>query len=484
MTRNRIVTILALVYSLFMGSNAWAQLYVNGASIGIEQGVVVQVNTALENRGTLRHSGRLYVTDSLHNGDSLICSSSSANEIHLNGNWINDGDFLSGIGLVNMEGALQRISGSQVSGFYDLNCLGSGSKSLFQNIQILHRLNLSDRELRCNQFEALLMDENQAVLRTSGYASTGYNGRLGIRYQTGLNTFYELPLGYNNTLRPVYVRSTTAGEFMAAVIEGDPTAYNHNRSQLQDSICRVNDQFFHIVHNRNGSTKSFALDAGGLSPGFSKLAHWRGSWIKLPASQTLPVGSPNLGLNNFATGNAEVVSFAVERPYIDAGPDLSAEPGNTIQLSAQGYIPGPASIRWTPGTMLSCTNCPDPVLSPDNPGLYHITIDNGPGCRATDSVRVLMNRSQVYIPNAFTPNGDGTNEQFGPSLYGNETLIVLEIFNRWGQKLHSSDRPWDGKFQGKIVPPGVYTYLYRVRRETGNGLLTYIKGKGTVMVLR
>ena len=90
----------------------------------------------------------------------------------------------------------------------------------------------------------------------------------------------------------------------------------------------------------------------------------------------------------------------------------------------------------------------------------------------------------IYIPNAFTPNGDGIND-----IFKIETLKVfsefhLYIYNRWGEKLFESnnkDLGWDGTFKDKLVPFGIYTYLI-----TGviNGTNEQIKRTGSITVLR
>ena len=92
----------------------------------------------------------------------------------------------------------------------------------------------------------------------------------------------------------------------------------------------------------------------------------------------------------------------------------------------------------------------------------------------------------VYVPNSFTPNGDGFNEFFQVSVYGHLRDFSLYIFDRWGERIFTSDDPsitWDGTYNGEPVPDGVYVWKVRYRATTDRGAV----GKdliGHVTVLR
>jgi gliding motility-associated-like protein len=88
-----------------------------------------------------------------------------------------------------------------------------------------------------------------------------------------------------------------------------------------------------------------------------------------------------------------------------------------------------------------------------------------------------------HIPSSFSPNGDGLNDMFRPTLI-NYQDYTMTIFNRWGEAIFESDKPengWDGTYQGKVVQNGVYLYNIRfIRTETGE----FKNVKGLVHVLR
>ncbi len=112
-----------------------------------------------------------------------------------------------------------------------------------------------------------------------------------------------------------------------------------------------------------------------------------------------------------------------------------------------------------------------------------LMVENTWGCLDTiiKSVEVFTDFN-VYIPNAFTPNGDGLNDQFIPVLRGVKRYDI-QIFNRWGDLIFASNNPtinWDGSFAGKNCEIGVYTYKLVVLNVNGeeeviNGSISLIR---------
>jgi gliding motility-associated-like protein len=119
----------------------------------------------------------------------------------------------------------------------------------------------------------------------------------------------------------------------------------------------------------------------------------------------------------------------------------------------------------------------------DKPGKYHVEIRNR--CSATvDTANLVFIKEDVgaFIPNVFTPNGDGVNDTF--SMYVlNTPAYSLSICNRWGKPVFYSSNPfdeWDGKAGDGEAIPGVYFWFVTATDCRGN-LVTY---KGTVSLLR
>jgi len=103
-------------------------------------------------------------------------------------------------------------------------------------------------------------------------------------------------------------------------------------------------------------------------------------------------------------------------------------------------------------------------------------------------VTVLCDRKRIYIPNAFTPNGDNVNDLFYIMGYGIERIKSIRIYNRWSNlifektNIEANDRlqGWDGLIKGQHAPPGVFTYTAEIICSDGG----IIPVSGTVILIR
>ena len=120
--------------------------------------------------------------------------------------------------------------------------------------------------------------------------------------------------------------------------------------------------------------------------------------------------------------------------------------------------PGSVSYYWEPSDGLSCDNCPATEVEVYWDTRYIVTLDNN-GCQTTDTVWVYVNSEHIlYIPNAFSPNGDGNNDVFYVYAEGVKRT-VWSVFDRWGEIVFTSadiNTGWDGTMKGKKLQPGVF----------------------------
>jgi gliding motility-associated-like protein len=128
-----------------------------------------------------------------------------------------------------------------------------------------------------------------------------------------------------------------------------------------------------------------------------------------------------------------------------------------------------SSFSWDPETTLDDPTSMSPTASPTETTTYNYTVNYGI-CSTTDNVRIsvvdptVSSCDQLLVPNAFTPNGDSRNDEFGISNdFIIDDLITFQVFSKWGEKLFettSLDQKWDGTYKGKTINPG--SFLYRV----------------------
>ena len=133
-----------------------------------------------------------------------------------------------------------------------------------------------------------------------------------------------------------------------------------------------------------------------------------------------------------------------------------------------------------------CLNCSAITVSPQTPSTnYQCTVTNTFNCSVICHYQVQVNGlyGDIFVPNVFTPNGDGNNDVF-KVLGKNIKLLNLAIFDRWGEKVFESadiNAGWDGTYRGKIAPPGVYVYMLQYL----GGIDTHASEmKGSITLLR
>ena len=234
-----------------------------------------------------------------------------------------------------------------------------------------------------------------------------------------------------------------------------------------------------VVGPSNGQPPySYALDGGAAQPG--------------PRFGGLASGSYALAALD-SRGCRLDTTLLLEQPpplLADAGPDAEIARGEAAILQGSTNASG-ASIQWLPPDHLSCDTCLTPEARPPQSQRYVLLVTDSLGCTASDEAFVVVVRRAGYaLPNAFSPNGDGRNDAFGPLPTGVAGMRVLSfrVFGRWGGLVHErAGLPlgdptllWDGTWRGSPAPAGVYVYTLEVEWPDG----TREQAAGEVVLLR
>lgn len=177
------------------------------------------------------------------------------------------------------------------------------------------------------------------------------------------------------------------------------------------------------------------------------------------------------------------------------GVELSLEPsvnldlGDGFQIVPSLSVPQDDIIEaiWTPADGLSCTDCLIPFATPTSDITYLLTVTDVNGCTASASISFSLAtpNGAVYVPNVFSPNDDGINDQLTP--LANESLVTqverFLIFTRWGESVFENynfppndfAQGWDGTHRGDELGTGVYVWFAEV--ILANGEKRFLKGE-------
>jgi len=198
------------------------------------------------------------------------------------------------------------------------------------------------------------------------------------------------------------------------------------------------------------------------------------------------VAANKLGCSDSASHAVNVVPLPTATPVTNPIIIIS---GASAQIN-MNYTGPIVSYGWLPAQNLDCTDCPQPTANPPRTTDYSVQVQDKYGCKnsSTVTVKVVCGDQNFFIPNTFSPNGDGVNDIFYLRGSGVFRINSLMIFDRWGEvvfekKNTSINDPlggWDGNYKGKKAKPDVY--IYQVEIVCGNG--ETIKYAGNVALIQ
>ncbi len=237
---------------------------------------------------------------------------------------------------------------------------------------------------------------------------------------------------------------------------------------------------------------SLAATSGSAPPWQYRLD--AGPWQPAPVFSGLAPGVYTLSVQD-ANGCTRSWEGLVIQPgeslALDAGPDREVDPGALVSLAVTSPL-ALAQVQWSATDPLQCATCTATALGPVTVSQW-VTVQGwtAAGCTATDGLQITLRETDipaVYIPNSFSPNGDGINDVF--AVYGNgqvRTVRHLAVYDRWGNALYQQSHlpvndpsaGWDGTFRGRLMDPGVYVYV--IELELSDGSVRVYKGDVTVV---
>jgi gliding motility-associated-like protein len=245
-----------------------------------------------------------------------------------------------------------------------------------------------------------------------------------------------------------------------------------------NNICAGIAVTFTAMPVNAGAAPSFQWMRNGISVGTDNPAYLLNSPANNDNIYCIMNAVNNCGSNTIYSDTIIMIINPLPVRTINP-PNPTIAPGNSVQLTAT--VSGSYnSIEWSPSIGLNNPSILNPLASPDTTTTYTIKAFSTNNCNASGTITVAVT-NDIYIPNSFTPDGNGHNDIFrippGTSL----TLEQFSIYNRYGNRVfYTSDisKGWDGIYGGVKADPGNYIYFI-----TGKGNKGEVRIKGTLLLI-
>jgi gliding motility-associated-like protein len=204
------------------------------------------------------------------------------------------------------------------------------------------------------------------------------------------------------------------------------------------------------------------MASGGSVYSWSPVAYLDNPNISNPTAS--PIDSMSyqvIATNQFGCKDSTTITLNVlKKPIVNAGPDKQVFEGQSVAL--EGNVSGQnLQYYWSPTTQMANANTLSPLVSPTDSITYTLYASNGNCPPVGDAVFVLVYK-KLSIPNAFSPNGDQINDTWIIKGLDSYVDASIKVFNREGITVFqakSSDKPWDGRYNGTLLSVGTYYYL-------------------------
>ncbi|MGQ9863949.1 MAG: T9SS type B sorting domain-containing protein [Bacteroidia bacterium] len=369
-------------------------------------------------------------------GDSYLDNNASVENdggvFWLTGNWTNasggTGFVPARNGWLYMVGGYQRFEGPSDTRYNNLSLFNGAIKEMIgANGTLEGILELRDCELRTNTNLFTVENTNPgAITRTTGFVSSLGQGRL-IRY-TQANTAYLFPVGDRQIgpfrYRPVEVTPSSANPHIYRVrfVNQDPTIDGWDRTRVEAPIQEANEFFYHITERSQGN---------------------------------------------------EPITLRI---YYDEANDTYKDTLAHWEDDVNAWQALPTTINRTAG----------PPLTTITQTAYMETANLDNFTSPNFALARIQTRIKIYVPTVFSPNGDGSNDEW-LVYYEGFTRIEFRIYDRWGLLIYKGEQGpegplrWNGKTQeGREVPEDAYVFVIKGYFSNGN----YTERAGTVTVVR
>ena len=296
---------------------------------------------------------------------------------------------------------------------------------------------------------------------TATVAATGGTGNINYQWSTGAQSTSIDGLAAGTYTVSISDATGCVIEASTTVLQEDIEIQTFLTSRDQKCFGKK-DGFIVVDSSRGGyAPYQYAINGGNFGPStrFENL---------LAGNYTLQT-KDRFGCRNERMLTLDPPSFMLQ---IEAPQDTSLRLGDRLNRAIFQNTLTPVTYLWEPNTGLSCSDCQAPLLQALETTTYTIIGTDVQGCTDTTDWTVTVDESpRVFVPNAFSPNGDGLNDLLQVYSPGDVVKVLdFQVFSRWGelvfqQKDFLPNYPayaWDGRFRGKNMPAGIFVYKIEV----------------------
>lgn len=330
-------------------------------------------------------------------------------------------------------------------GTYDLTitdnngCSATGSWDVFEPDEII--LSLIDTEIRCFGDD----DGVSSAVLSGGVPPFTY------AWSDGQTTPAATDLGPGAIALTVTDNNGCTTDASTTIV--GPEEMVASASDVLDATC-FDSEDGSVVINVTGGTPDYEYAVQNVNFQTDPI------FTNLPAGEYTALildGNNCKATTQFTIAQPEEWEVTFEEPYyyVARGASVLLTP-----ILPEGIVP--VAFNWTPAISLDCSNCEEVRATPVNTTNYTVVVTDENGCEQVGEVSVIVkNGYELFLPNAFSPNGDGKNDSWAPIDFGSVRDIDIKIFNRWGAVVFTSNSiadAWDGTFNGEALNSDTYVF--------------------------
>ncbi len=368
------------------------------------------------------------------------------------------------------------------------------SSGINNTCDTLVQVNLQFYPEAIGQFETSFCDASESIIignETFSFSRPEGTAVLPGAALNGCDSIVHVKIDYNKVVIAGTFTHTTCDENYEIVLGGQTFNFFNPTGQVLvsgiaahgcDSLIHVNLNFedfsfdYNIDYQCNDAPALLNISNATQAGAYTVILDGQivNSNINvLPVSLQINSGTHSLQVVNSAGCTAtENIVVNANDPIPDVL--LTQEPlqDGTVQILVVSTQSSIYDLKWSPFGTLNCRDCTDPIANPDVTTTYTLTYLYGNDCQDARSITIERLVADVVIPNIFSPNNDGSNDNFlifVPDKLS-ATIKNMSIYDRWGNLVYQvkdvqPNDPvigWDGRLNGRIMNPGVYVYAVEV----------------------